>query len=33
MKDTGDLFSKICDMDNLRKARKNAKRGKGGMQR
>mgnify|MGYP000629937242 FL=1 len=29
MKDTGDLFSKICDMDNLRKAHKNAKRGKG----
>ena len=28
MKDTGDLFSKICDMDNLRKAHKNAKRGK-----
>lgn len=27
MKDTGDLFSKICDMDNLRKAHKNAKRG------
>ena len=25
MKDTGDLFSKICDMDNLRKAHKNAK--------
>lgn len=24
MKDTGDLFSKICDMDNLRKAHKNA---------
>ena len=33
MKDTGDLFSKICDMDNLRKAHKNARRGKGGMQR
>lgn len=34
MKDTGDLFSKICDMDNLRKAHKNAKREvKGGMQR
>lgn len=29
VKDTGDLFSKICDMDNLRKAHKNAKRGKG----
>lgn len=29
MKDTGDLFSKICDMENLRKAHKNAKRGKG----
>ena len=29
MKATGDLFSKICDMDNLRKAHKNAKRGKG----
>lgn len=29
MKDIGDLFSKICDMDNLRKAHKNAKRGKG----
>lgn len=29
MKDTGDLFSKICDMDNLRKAHKNVKRGKG----
>ena len=29
MKDTGDLFSKICDMDNLRKAHKNARRGKG----
>lgn len=29
MKDTGDLFSKICNMDNLRKAHKNAKRGKG----
>lgn len=28
MKDTGDLFSKICNMDNLRKAHKNAKRGK-----
>lgn len=29
MKDTGDLFSKICDMDNLRKTHKNARRGKG----
>lgn len=29
MKGTGDLYSKICDMDNLRKAHKNAKRGKG----
>ncbi len=29
MKGTGDLFSKICEMDNLRKAHKNAKRGKG----
>jgi hypothetical protein len=29
MKNTGDLFSKICDMDNLKKAHKNAKRGKG----
>ena len=29
MKNTGDLFSKICDMDNLKKAHKNAKKGKG----
>ena len=29
MKGTGDLFSKICDMDNLKKAHKNAKKGKG----
>lgn len=29
MKGTGDLFSKICEMDNLRQAHKNAKRGKG----
>ena len=29
MKNTGDLFSQICSMENLRKAHKNAKRGKG----
>lgn len=29
MKGTGDLFSKICDMDNLKKAHRNAKKGKG----
>lgn len=29
MKDTGELFSKICDIENLRKAHKNAKKGKG----
>lgn len=29
MKNTGDLFSKICTMDNLRLAHKNAKQGKG----
>lgn len=29
MKGTGDLFSKICDMDNLKRAHKNAKKGKG----
>ncbi len=29
MKNTGNLFSKICDMDNLKKAHKNAKKGKG----
>lgn len=29
MKSTQDLFSQICSMENLRKAHKNAKRGKG----
>ena len=29
MKGTGDLFSKIYDMDNLRTAHKHARRGKG----
>lgn len=29
MRGTGDLFSKICDMENLRLAHKHAKRGKG----
>lgn len=29
MKNTQDLFSQICSMENLRKAHKNAKRGKG----
>jgi len=29
MKGTGDLFSKICTVDNLRQAHRNAKRGKG----
>lgn len=29
MQNTGDLFSQICTMENLRKAHKNAKRGKG----
>ena len=29
MKATGDLFSKIYDMENLKKAHKNARRGKG----
>lgn len=29
MKGTGDLYSQICDMENLRKAHINAKRGKG----
>lgn len=29
MKGTGDLFSKICDMDNLKQAHINAKKGKG----
>lgn len=33
MKDTGDLFSKICDMDNLRKATRTQREVKGGMQR
>ena len=29
MQNTGDLFSQICTMENLRKAHKNAKKGKG----
>ena len=29
MKSTGDLFSEICSMENLRKAHKNARKGKG----
>lgn len=29
MKNTGDLFAKICDMENLKLAHKNARRGKG----